>query len=75
VQAAERFVREETGLTGISDVTVESVARRNGSWSVSIVAEGRTHAVEVTQEVGDLTLLTCHSQVARRPRRFVARRA
>ncbi len=75
VQAAERFVREQTGLTGIGDVTVESVARRNGSWSVTIVAGGLRHAVEVVQEVGDLTLLTCHSQVAKRPRRFVARRA
>jgi hypothetical protein len=71
VQAAERSVREETGLTGIEDVSLERVERRNGSWEVSFRAGGRSHALRVEEERGDLTLLTCSSEAPERPRRFV----
>lgn len=70
VQAAERSVRETTGLTGIDDLSLERVDRRNGSWEVSFDAAGRSHAVRVVEERGDLTLLTC-SDPPKRPRRYV----
>ena len=72
VQAADRFVREQTGLTGIGEIVIESVEGRDGGWQVSIAAGGRGYPVRVVQERGDLTLLTCHSPTAKRPRRFVA---
>ena len=72
VQAADRFVREQTGLTGIGEIVIESVEGRDGGWQVSIAAGGRRHPVRVVPELGDLTLLTCHSPTAKRPRRFVA---
>jgi hypothetical protein len=71
VQAAERHVREETGLTGIGDLELELVTPRNGSWDVSFTAGGETHTVHVESELGDLTRLTCSDEVAKRPRRFV----
>ena len=71
VQAAERYVREQTGLTGIGDLALESVSRRDGVWEVSFDAAGRRHSVLVERETGELTLLTCNSG-PKRPRRFVA---
>jgi hypothetical protein len=71
VQAAERSVRKATGLTGIDDLSLEKVERRNGSWEVSFEAGGRSHAVHVDEERGDLTLLTCSSEAPKRPRRYV----
>jgi hypothetical protein len=71
VQAAERSVREATGLTGIDDLSLERVERRNGTWGVSFEAAGRTHTVHVEEERGDLTLLTCSSEAPKRPRRYV----
>lgn len=71
VQAAERSVREATGLTGIDDLKLEKVERHNGSWEVSFEAAGRSHAVHVEAERGDLTLLTCGSEAPKRPRRYV----
>ena len=70
VQAAERSVREATGLTGIDDLSLEKVERSGGSWQVSFAADGRSHAVHVEEELGDLTLLTCTSE-PKRPRRYV----
>jgi hypothetical protein len=71
VQAAERRIREATGLTGIEDLSLEKVDRRNGSCEVSFQAGGRAHTVHVEEELGDLTLLTCSSEAAQRPRRYV----
>ncbi len=71
VQAAERSVREETGLTGIDDLALRAVERlQHGSWQVSFEAAGRLYAARVDEERGDLTLLTCNSDAAKRPRRF-----
>jgi hypothetical protein len=70
VQAAERSIREATGLTGIDDLSLEKVERRNGSCEVSFEAGGRTHTVHVEEERGDLTLLTCSSE-PKRPLRYV----
>src|SRR5439155_2287443 len=35
VQAAERHVREASGLVGITDLVLDSVSRSNGSWQVA----------------------------------------
>jgi hypothetical protein len=72
VQAAERHVRETTGLTGIDDLALHSLSQRNGSWEVSFIAAGQAHSVRVEPEAGDLTLLTCNAKTPKRPGRFVA---
>jgi hypothetical protein len=66
VQAAERAVREETGIREIAGV--ELVSRR----PIRFAAGGRTYEVEVREEAGELTYLTCAAGALRRPRRFVA---
>jgi hypothetical protein len=71
VQAAERSIREATGLTGIDDLSLEKVARSNGSWDVTFEAGGGSHTVRIVEERGDLTLLTCSSEASQRPRRYV----
>ena len=75
VQAAERMVREHTGLAGIDDVVLEAVQRANGSTRVTFAAGGEKHRLRVDVEPGDLTRLTCNSQSLERPPRFVVSRA
>jgi len=75
VQAAERMVREHTGLAGIDDVVLEAVQRANGSTRVTFAAGGENHRLRVDVEPGDLTRLTCNSQSLERPPRFVVSRA
>lgn len=69
VQAAERAVREATGLRGFDDL--EHV-RHSGGF-VAFRAGGRVYEVEVTEEPGSLRYLTCASDVLRRPPGFAAR--
>jgi hypothetical protein len=71
-QAAERAVREETGLLGVFDVSVRRVARTEQGWLVTVVAGGAEFEVQVTPEEGEPTYLTCSTQVLRRPRHYVA---
>jgi hypothetical protein len=71
VQAAERSIRETTGLRGIDDLSLEQVDWRDGAWEVAFGAAGRSHAVRVKAERGDLTLLTCSSDRPKRPLRYV----
>lgn len=71
VQAAERSVRDQTGLTGIDDLSLEKVERRNGFSQVTFIAGGSAHTVHVEEEWGDLTLLTCSSEASKRPPRYV----
>ena len=74
VQAAERALREEAGLTGIDDVTLERVRRRREGWEVSLRVNGAVRKVEVEAELADEAVyLTCDSLTPQRPRRFVAR--
>jgi hypothetical protein len=68
-QAAERSVREATGLTGLDDL---QLARRDGAL-VSFRAGGRVYDVEVTEEPGGLTHLTCSAETLRHPRHYAAR--
>jgi hypothetical protein len=71
VQAAERAVREQTGLVGIDDLDLKRVERGNRSTRVLFAAGGLTHRVRVDCEPGDLTTLTCGSESLQRPPRFV----
>jgi hypothetical protein len=76
VQAAERRVREETGLAGVDDLVLESCTREaESAWSVRFrVAEsGAVHELEVAAErAQDATYLTCSAPTPQRPRRFQA---
>ena len=71
VQAAERALREQTGLVGIDDLVLHRVERENGSTRVTFAAEAETHELRVHEERGDLTRLTCNSESLGRPPRFV----
>jgi hypothetical protein len=74
VQAAEEAVRRETGLTGIDEVALSSVARvEEDAWRVVLAAAGESYEVDVVAELGDLTYLTCSAETLKRPRRFRAR--
>jgi hypothetical protein len=73
VQAAERRIREETGLAGIHDLALTEVERSaDGAWRVAFLAGGALHEVDVVEELGELTYLTCDAATTKRPRRFVA---
>ena len=75
-QAAERRVREETGLTGLHDLRVVATRRvEQERWRVDVVAEvaGDAYRVEVGVELGAEAYLTCKAQAPRRPRLFVVR--
>ena len=71
VQAAERWLREQAGLTGIDDLQLPRVTRHENSCDVAFTLRGETHEVRVEQKPGDLTLLTCSSETLKRPPRFV----
>jgi hypothetical protein len=74
VQAAERAVREETGLTGIGDVELVKVKRRDDTWLVTLEADGQTYEAEAWAELGEEPVyLTCGAVTAQRPRRVRAR--
>lgn len=73
VQAAERRVRAEEGLTGLSDLSLAGVTREAETrWTVRFDTQVGPREVDVVEELGELTLLTCSSAVARAPRRYVA---
>jgi hypothetical protein len=71
VQAAERWVREQTDLVGIEEVTLTHAERRGGSVDVVFSAGGQTYDLHVDREPGELTLLTCNSDSLQRPSRYV----
>jgi hypothetical protein len=71
VQAAERWLREQAGLTGIDELMLARVTRQEDSYDVAFTLRGETHEVRVEREQGDLTLLTCSSETLKRPPRFV----
>ena len=74
VQAAERAVRDAEGFTGIDDVSLERVERREGGWTVTLRAKGVERKVDVASELADEPVyLTCGSVTAQRPRRYLTR--
>jgi hypothetical protein len=73
VQAAERALREEEGLTGIDDVMLERVERRDEGWRVSLRVGRTLRNVDVESELAEEPVyLTCGSLTPQRPRRFSA---
>jgi hypothetical protein len=70
VQAAERRIRDEEGLTGLDDLSLASVEGGSDRWSIAFETPGGRRELDVVAEVGELTKLTCESE-AKRPRRFV----
>ena len=73
VQAAERRVRETTGLKGIDDVSLGGVRASEGGWTVEIETADAVHEVDVVSELSEETVfLTCSAATPQRARRFVA---
>jgi hypothetical protein len=73
-QAADRAVREATGLRGIDDVRLAGTAAGGGMWRVRVeTSAGERWEVEVDRRDGPLTHLTCSSRELRHPRHFAAR--
>ena len=72
VQAAERAVREETGLTGLDELEISEAELAGDTWRVSFEAGGAQWHVDVRAEPGDLTFLTCGAETVKRPTRYVA---
>jgi hypothetical protein len=73
VQAAERRIRAEEGLTGFDDLSLAGVTQDGNRSTVSFATRAGSRAVEVAAELGELTQLTCNSETAKRPLRYVAR--
>ena len=68
VQAADRAIREQHGLTRIAALRLRAVEETGTArWRVTL----SEYQAEVHVEEGDLTFLTCGSETLRRPRRFV----
>jgi hypothetical protein len=77
VQAAEHAVREARSVTDVGDLRFVSASRKGPqSWSVRFLVRsgGEVHEVEVEQQDGELTYLTCDAEALRHPRRYVATR-
>lgn len=73
VQAAERRIRAEEGLTGLDDLTLSRVEQvGEGRWRVGFDTRVGPREVEVATELGELTMLTCNADRAKRPLRYVA---
>jgi hypothetical protein len=74
VQAAERRLRAEAGLTGLDELSLEEIEEvGDGRWRVTFATATGSREVDVAGEVGELTQLTCNAEVAKRPLRYVAR--
>ena len=73
VQAAERRLRVDEGLTGLDDLSLASVERAGDRWAVAFETPVGRRELEVEAELGELTQLTCNSETLKRPRRYVAR--
>jgi hypothetical protein len=71
-QAAERSVREETGLLGVFDVRVVAIERDGEVWHAQVEADGTTYDVDVHREQGAATHLTCSASQLKRPTHYVA---
>jgi hypothetical protein len=71
VQAAERAIREETGLVGIDDLTfLGSAVQGDDAWRVRFrTPDGATHELDMTAVPADEPVyLTCDAAEPKRPR-------
>jgi hypothetical protein len=73
VQAAERRIRAEEGLTALDDLSLDAVEEGGDRWVVAFTTPLGRREVEVVAELGELTQLTCNAATAKRPLRYVAR--
>jgi hypothetical protein len=71
-QAAERAVREATGLLGVDDVLVRRLEPEGSGWRAQVSAAGTDYDVDVRVEAGVPTHLTCATEQLKRPKRYVA---
>jgi hypothetical protein len=76
VQAAERRIRDETGLAGIDDLVFAGWEPTADGWTVRfrIAGTDETHEADVEERIGEPAYLTCSAEVERRPRTYVATR-
>ena len=73
VQAAERRIRAEEGLTGLDDLRLSRVDPRGAiRWTVAFETRVGPREVDVVTELGELTMLTCNADRVKRPLRYVA---
>jgi hypothetical protein len=74
VQAAERAVRETTGLVGVDDLRLAGFAGADGAaWRVRFTTvTGEAWEVEIERREGPLTYLTCSAAELRHPRHYAA---
>jgi hypothetical protein len=72
VQAAERRIRADDGLTRLDDLSLVSAKRSGNRWEVAFETPAGRRGVDVLVELGELTKLTCASEAAKRPFRYVA---
>ena len=70
-QAGELAVREQTGLLGLDDVLVRSVAGGAEGWVAEVAAGARVYEVAIRIEEGSPTHLTCSTTRLSRPKRYV----
>jgi hypothetical protein len=73
VQAAERRIRAEEGLTELDDLSLDRVEQAGERWTVAFTTPVGPREAEVAVELGELTQLTCNSVAAKRPLRYIAR--
>ena len=72
-QAAERAVREATGLAGLDELGLSSFRSAGDGWTVDFTTSaGETWSVDVVAREGPLTYLTCSAPELRHPRHYAA---
>jgi hypothetical protein len=73
-QAAERAIREETGLLAFDDLHLAELQRNGAAFRVVFEdRDGERHERHVVREFGAEDYLTCNSREPQRPRRFLVR--
>jgi hypothetical protein len=72
-QAAEREVRDNTGLRGIDDLQLLSSEPSGDGWVVRFAAGGGEYEIDVVSVLGEPTYLTCDAARPARPPRYVTR--
>ncbi|MGZ8783188.1 MAG: sucrase ferredoxin, partial [Gaiellaceae bacterium] len=71
-QAAEIGVRGATGLLGVDEVRVRSLAPEGDGWRAGVEASGTAYEVDIRVEEGAPNHLTCSTRRLSRPKAYVA---
>jgi hypothetical protein len=73
VQAAERRIRAEEGLTSLDDLALSGVEQlEKRRWRIAFETPVGARELDVVAELGELSQLTCNAEAAKRPLRYVA---